>query len=82
MPTNSKKSERQTSFSRTNYVIILVACVIIVIGLVLMTGDGSTEIEFQEDIFSFRRIVLAPMVCLFGYLTIIVGIVWKSKKVR
>ena len=82
MPTNSKKTESQTTFCRTNYVIFLLACVTIIMGLVLMVGEGSTENKFQEDIFSFRRIVLAPMVCLFGYLAIIVGIVWKSKKTR
>ena len=82
MPTNSKKTESQTTFCRTNYVVILLACAAIVMGLVLMAGDGSTESKFQEDIFSFRRIVLAPMVCLFGYLAIIVGIIWKSKNTR
>ena len=78
MPTISKNTESHTPFGRTNYVIILSACLTIAIGMVLMTGDGSTETEFQEDIFSVRRIVIAPMMCLAGYLTIIVGILWKN----
>lgn len=77
MPTNSKKTENNTVLGRTNHVIILVACVTIVVGLALMAGGGSTETAFQPDIFSTRRIVIAPMVCLTGYLVVIVGILWK-----
>ena len=40
----------------------------------LMSGDGTTEQAFNPDIFSTRRIVVAPMVCLAGYLLIVVGI--------
>jgi hypothetical protein len=39
-----------------------------------MSGDGSNEQAFNPDIFSPRRIVVAPMVCLAGYLLIVVGI--------
>ena len=77
MRTNSRKTDNKTLFGRTNYVIILLACVTIGVGFVLMAGAGSTETAFQPEIFSFRRIVIAPMVCLIGYLTIIVGILWK-----
>ena len=77
MSTNSKQTESPTILGRTNYVIILLACATIVVGLVLMSGGGSTETAFNPDIFSFRRIVIAPMVCLMGYLTIIIGILWK-----
>jgi hypothetical protein len=78
MPTNSNKTDHPAMFSRTNYVLILMSCVTIVVGLVLMSGDGSTETLFQEDIFSVRRIVIAPMVCFAGYITIIAGIMWKK----
>ncbi len=78
MPTNSPNTEPHTPFGRTNYMIILSSCLAIAIGFVLMAGDGSTETDFREDIFSVRRIVVAPMVCLAGYLAIIVGILWKS----
>ncbi|MBR6264006.1 MAG: DUF3098 domain-containing protein [Prevotella sp.] len=79
MPTNSKKTESHNIFDRTNYAIILLACVTITIGFMLMAGDGSTESYFQEDIFSTRRIVIAPIVCLTGYIAIIVGILWKHE---
>lgn len=78
MPANSKKTEVQPVFHLINYVIILVGCITIIVGFVLMAGNGSNESTFNPDIFSFRRIVIAPIVCLTGYLVIIVGILWKS----
>ena len=58
--------------------ILVVACLLIVLGYILMSGPGSTEQAFNPDIFSTRRIVIAPMLCLAGYLLIIVGIIRHS----
>ena len=58
--------------------IIITACVLIILGYVLMSGPGSTEQSFNPDIFSARRIVIAPILCLTGYLLIIVGILRKK----
>ena len=58
--------------------IVIAACVLIVAGYLLMSGPGSTEQSFNPDIFSPRRIVVAPMLCLAGYLLIIVAIVRKK----
>ena len=59
-------------------IIILSAVVFIVVGYLLMSGPGSTEQAFNPNIFSFRRIVVAPVLCLIGYLLIIVGIIKKD----
>lgn len=59
-------------------IIILSAVVFIVAGYLLMSGPGSTEQTFNPNIFSFRRIVVAPVLCLIGYLLIIVGILKKD----
>lgn len=58
--------------------IIITACVLILAGYLLMSGSGSTELSFNPNIFSSRRIVIAPMLCLAGYLLIIVGILRKE----
>jgi hypothetical protein len=58
--------------------IIITACVLILAGYLLLSGSGSTEQSFNPDIFSSRRIVIAPMLCLAGYLLIIVGILRKE----
>lgn len=68
-----------TTFSKwlsaiTRRRIIIGASLLIVTGYLLMSGSGSTEQTFNPDIFSPRRIVVAPMFCLAGYLLMIVGI--------
>ncbi len=57
--------------------IFIAACALIVLGYILMSGPGSTEASFNPDIFSPRRIVIAPALCLAGYLLIVVGIIRK-----
>lgn len=66
--------------NKINYILIAVAVAAIIIGFVLMTGSPSTATEYNPDIFSFRRITLAPIVCLIGFLLVIVGIMYKPKE--
>jgi hypothetical protein len=63
----------------TSRIILMIACILILIGYVLMSGPGSTENVFNPDIFSVRRIVIAPLLCLSGYMLIIVGILNRSR---
>jgi len=72
---NSNHSLRLVLTSRS---ILIVACILIAAGYILMSGSGSTEQSFNPDIFSIRRIVIAPMLCLTGYLLIVVGILRKE----
>ena len=44
-----------------------------------MSGGSSTEEAYNPDIFSTRRIVVAPVVCLLGFLSMIYAVVHKSK---
>ena len=68
------------AFGRENYVIMLVGIVVIIIGYMLMSGGKSTDPNvFNEEIFSFRRITLAPIVVLLGYAIEIYAIVKKAK---
>lgn len=54
--------------SKKNYAMMLAGAVIIVIGFMLMSGGGfHTATEFDESIFSFRRITLAPIVVIAGF---------------
>jgi len=78
MSANTNNNEHQPLFTRLNYIIFLAALALVTIGYLLMAGEGSTEERFQADIFSFRRIVAAPIFCFIGYALVIVGIIWKS----
>lgn len=67
--------------SKENYKLLVIGFGIIVLGFILMMGGGSTDPEvFSYDIFSFRRITLAPLVVLFGFGFEIYAIMKKSKK--
>lgn len=71
------------AFGKMNYLICGVSVLLIILGFVLMTGPASTiEGGFEPDIFSTKRIVIAPMVCFFGFLLMIVGILFPRKKVE
>jgi NADH:ubiquinone oxidoreductase subunit K len=66
------------AFTRINYILIAVSVLLIIIGVALMAGS-STAIEFNPDVFSFRRITLAPIVCMIGFVGMIVAIMYKKK---
>ena len=66
--------KQKFAFDKTNFILLAVGMAIIILGFLLMTGPGSTEGNFEPDIFSTRRIVVAPMVSLFGFVFMIYGI--------
>lgn len=68
------------AFTKKNYILLAIGMVIIIAGLILMSGSGSTEEAFNPDIFSVRRIKVAPAVCFAGFIFIIYGIMAKSNK--
>ena len=65
---NAPKSNERMPLGRKNYAMMLIGVAIITIGFVLMAGGGEhTATEFDESIFSFRRITLAPIVVIAGF---------------
>ena len=54
------------AFTRLNFILLAVAMAIVVVGMILMSGDGSTKDAFNPDIFSATRIKVAPLVCLWA----------------
>ena len=67
-------------FTRMNYRLLVIGMVIIVLGYILMSGGGSGDpnVFNAEEIFSPRRITVAPIVCLVGYLFVIYAIMRRS----
>lgn len=72
--------KKKLTFDKSNYTLLLISVAIIVAGFLLMTGPSSTETHFEPDIFSFRRIVVAPAVCFVGFILVIYAIMHKGKK--
>lgn len=75
----STPTKKVFAFDRTNFVLLAVGMAVVIIGMILMSGAGSDETNFNDAIFSTRRIKVAPVVCLFGYLFMVYAIVRKPK---
>jgi hypothetical protein len=68
-------------FDKLNYKIFLIGLAVISIGFILMSGGGSEDPNvFNEEIFNFRRIRLAPTVVLIGFGITIYSILKNPKK--
>ena len=67
------------AFGRRNYMWLGIGIAVLAVGYLLMSGGGSDDPNvFDESIFSFRRITLAPTVVLAGYGVIFYAILKKS----
>jgi hypothetical protein len=78
-----KKTENKHEFlfENINYKILLIGIAVIAFGFILMSGGGSTDPNiFNEDIFNFRRIRLAPTTVLIGFGITIYAILKNNKK--
>ena len=65
---------------KINAILIAISLIVVVIGFALMVGEPSGTTEYNPDIFSFRRITICPMIALFGFLAMIVAILYKPRK--
>ena len=72
--------KKKLLFSKKNYLILFVSILFISIGFFLMSGGESKDpMIFNEEIFNFQRIRLAPTIVLFGFAIAIYSIFIKSK---
>lgn len=67
------------AFDRMNFILLAVGMVVIILGFILMSGSGSTDTHYDPDVFSFRRIKVAPVVCLIGFVSMIYAVIRKPK---
>lgn len=78
-----KKEENNTSLrlSKRNLYFIAAGLVVVIIGFVLMAvGPDSGLHNFEPDIFSTRRVIVAPLIVFIGYVSILFAIWYKPKK--
>ena len=62
------KNDAQMPLTMRNYILLLVGALLVVVGFVLMAGGGeATPEEFHYEIFSWRRITLAPILVVGGF---------------
>jgi membrane-bound ClpP family serine protease len=81
----AKKKETDSKFDfalgKENYILLAIGFAIIIIGFLLMIGGRSNDpnVFNEEELYSFRRITLAPVVVLFGFMFEIYAIMKKPK---
>ncbi|MDB9990420.1 DUF3098 domain-containing protein [Flavobacteriales bacterium] len=65
---------------RKNYMFIIIGCLVVLLGFILMSGGGSQDpnVFNEEELFSFRRITLAPFLVMSGYGFVLFGIMKKQ----
>ena len=73
--------KKQFLFSKKIYKILFLSILIIGVGFLLMSGGGSNNPDvFNNEIYSFRRIRLAPLVVISGFIVCIVSILYRDKE--
>ena len=78
--TKEVKENAGFALAKENYKLMAIGFAIIVIGFILLAGGGSDDPNvFSEDIFSFRRLTLAPILLLIGFVFEVYAIMKKPK---
>lgn len=73
--------KKQFLFSKKRYQFLILSILIIGVGFLLMSGGGSNNPDvFNNEIYSFRRIRLAPLVVILGFIMCIVSILYRDKE--
>ena len=75
-----REEEIKTVLGKRNYVILIISLILIIIGYLLMSREGSTLAAYNPDIFSGIRIRIAPLLCLLGYLLNVFGILYRPRQ--
>ena len=71
----------ELSFNKINYILMAVGIVLLALGYILLAGGGSDDPNvFNPAMFDSRRLVVAPILIVLGFVVEIVAIMYKSKK--
>lgn len=71
--------KKNFAFDKVNFILLAVGMAVVVLGFILMSGGSSDETAYNPDIFSVRRIKVAPVVCLVGFVSMIYAVIRKPK---
>lgn len=71
--------KQKFAFDKMNFILLAIGMAIVILGFILMSGPASTETAFEPDIFSARRIKVAPAICFFGFVSMIYAVLRKPK---
>ena len=72
--------KKNFAFGKNNLILIAIGVVVVIIGFLLMTGPSTTVDHFESDILSVRRVRIAPVVCLIGFVLMVYAVITKPKE--
>lgn len=76
-----QEEDKEFAFTSHNYKLLLIGIVVIIVGFLLLMGGGSDDPnEFNPEIFNARRMYVAPLTILGGYMFVIYAIMKKTRK--
>ena len=73
------EDKKNFAFGKMNFILLAIGVSVVIIGFFLMSGSGSTETQFNPEIFSAMHIKVAPVITFLGFVSIILAIVYKPK---
>ena len=73
--------KKKILFERSNYIILVISILIISLGYFIMSGGGSQNpLIFNNEIYNFRRIRLAPLLVILGFALALFSIIYRKRK--
>lgn len=68
-PQNKTEEGPRFAFNKQNYILVIVGLVLLAVGFLLLIGGGSDDpTVFNDSLFDFQRLTLAPILILAGYI--------------
>tara|TARA_B100000945_G_scaffold274023_1_gene237213 strand:- start:394 stop:636 length:243 start_codon:yes stop_codon:yes gene_type:complete len=78
---DKKRSNKKLLFRKKNYLISCIGIILIIIGYLIMSGGGSDDPNiFNDEIYNFRRIKVAPLLIIIGLAIQVYAILISDKK--
>jgi len=78
---NPQEQEKKVIFQKMNYILFFVGLAVLALGFILMIGGGSNDPDvFNEKMFGFQRLTLAPILLILGFAIEFFAIFYKAKK--
>lgn len=72
--------KKNFALGKKNFIMLAISMIIVVIGFVLMSGASSDTTQYNPEIFNTMRTKVAPVICFIGFVSIIVGIMYRPKE--
>jgi len=81
-PVPAGSGENRFPFTRENYTIMIIGIAVIIIGYALMVGGRSPDPNqfYPDQVYSWRRITLAPIVIILGFIVEVYAIMKRPKQ--